>query len=62
MWAVSAVVDGAAVSDLHSKGLVHGDLKPQNVVKVHADDAWKLIDFATCSRAGETKSVVYSLR
>ena len=51
-----------AVWDLHSKGLVHGDLKPQNVVKVHADDAWKLIDFVTCSAAGKSQLLVYSLR
>jgi len=51
-----------AVRDLHRKGLVHGDVKPQNLVKVHADDVWKLIDFVTCSAAGKSQLLVYSLR
>ena len=48
--------------DLHRKGLVHGDVKPQNLVKVHADDLWKLIDFVTCSEAGSTVPLIFSLR
>ena len=43
-----------AMRDLHRNGLVHGDVKPQNLVKVHADDLWKLIDFVTCSEAGSS--------
>jgi serine/threonine protein kinase len=51
-----------AMRDLHRKGLVHGDVKPQNLVKVHADDLWKLIDFVTCSEAGSSVPLIFSLR
>jgi serine/threonine protein kinase len=36
---------GKALAHLHSKeqGLVHGDFKPRNIVRIHG--CWKLIDF-----------------
>lgn len=39
-----------AVKHIHSKGFIHGDLKPLNLVRVDAD--WKLIDFDASARIG----------
>ena len=33
------------VQDLHSVGIVHGDLEPRNVVRVHGG-GFRLIDFS----------------
>lgn len=39
-----------ATEHLHSKGFIHGDLKPLNICRVDTD--WKLIDFDACGRIG----------
>eukprot|EP01030_Chromulinospumella_sphaerica_P034303 gene34303-biopygen7317 len=39
-----------AVAHVHSKGVIHADLKPLNLVRVNGD--WKLIDFDACCRIG----------
>ncbi|KAK3270389.1 hypothetical protein CYMTET_21213 [Cymbomonas tetramitiformis] len=46
----------------HEARLVHGDLKPANVVKFTAEDTWKLVDLATASSTGEEAPVEYTLR
>jgi serine/threonine protein kinase len=52
-----------AVHQLHVHvGMVHCDLKPQNVVKVADEDMWKLIDFATSCDDGDEVSLDYTLR
>eukprot|EP01030_Chromulinospumella_sphaerica_P034287 gene34287-biopygen5045 len=38
----------SAVSHVHSKGIIHADLKPLNIVRVGGD--WKLIDFDAACR------------
>jgi serine/threonine protein kinase len=43
-------------------GMVHCDLKPQNVVKVGDEDRWKLIDLATACDDGDEVSLDYTLR
>eukprot|EP01030_Chromulinospumella_sphaerica_P034420 gene34420-biopygen14413 len=39
-----------AVDHVHSKGIIHADLKPLNIVRVDGD--WKLIDFDASCRIG----------
>eukprot|EP01030_Chromulinospumella_sphaerica_P034485 gene34485-biopygen16923 len=39
-----------AVSHVHSKGVIHADLKPLNIVRVNGD--WRLIDLDACCRIG----------
>jgi serine/threonine protein kinase len=52
-----------AVHQLHVHvGMVHCDLKPQNVVKVADEDMWKLIDFATACDDGDEVPLDYTLR
>ncbi|MEN0063260.1 MAG: serine/threonine-protein kinase [Myxococcota bacterium] len=43
----------SALEHLHSLGIVHGDLKPSNVMVDH-DDRVRLIDLGVASRAGES--------
>jgi len=50
---VRAVV--LVVAGLHAKGLVHLDLKPENLMMFHG--RWKLIDVDGCMRVGSTVSV-----
>lgn len=45
------------LSDLNSHGLVHKDLKPQNIM-FDAKGNVKIIDFGLCSEVGEVKSKV----
>ncbi|KAK3252547.1 hypothetical protein CYMTET_38160 [Cymbomonas tetramitiformis] len=42
--------------------LVHGDIKPANIVKFSLDDVWKIIDMATASQIDEDATVEYTLR
>jgi serine/threonine protein kinase len=52
-----------AVHHLHVHvGMVHCDLKPQNVVKVADEDRWKLIDLATACDDGDEVPLNYTLR
>jgi len=37
-----------ALNDLHSRGLVHGDVKPENLMFDKSEKTVKLIDFDTC--------------
>ncbi|KAK3235609.1 hypothetical protein CYMTET_54198 [Cymbomonas tetramitiformis] len=52
-----------ALRFLHDEmGMVHGDIKPANLVKFASDDVWKLVDFATASPVGEDAKMEYTLR
>ena len=53
-----------ALDYLRTQGIVHGDLKPQNIVKIYSNDVWKLIDFATACKEGNHTSIAidYTLR
>ncbi|KAK3239489.1 hypothetical protein CYMTET_50581 [Cymbomonas tetramitiformis] len=42
--------------------LVHGDIKPANLVKFEVEDMWKLIDLATANPIGEEAQLEYTLR
>jgi serine/threonine protein kinase len=44
----------AALDELHARGLVHGDLKPENVI-VRADDAPVLTDFGLGGEIGRAR-------
>lgn len=50
-WALLAPVAGA-LQAMHAAGWMHGDLKPQNIVRHRGSTV--LIDFALCRRIGET--------
>ncbi|KAK3283292.1 hypothetical protein CYMTET_9011 [Cymbomonas tetramitiformis] len=53
----------AALKFMHNEvRMVHGDLKPANVVKFAVEDVWKLVDMATTSSIGEEARVEYTLR
>eukprot|EP00854_Cymbomonas_tetramitiformis_P013131 gene13131-biopygen13524 len=53
----------AALRFMHDEArVVHGDLKPANVVKFATEDTWKLVDLATASSIGEEAPVEYTLR
>ena len=39
------------VEEMHSKGFLHGDIKPLNIVRI--DSAWKLIDLDASCRIGK---------
>jgi serine/threonine protein kinase len=41
-----------AISTVHAKGIIHGDLKPDNALIIE-DDKLKLIDFGIAMRAGQ---------
>ena len=47
-----------ALKHMHDKGLIHGDIKPRNVVRV--DDVWKLIDLDAAALKGEPIGRKYS--
>jgi len=40
---------------------VHGDLKPQNIMKYQPEDVWKLIDFDTASYVSEKRPFDYTV-
>lgn len=43
----------SAISHLHSKGFVHGDIKPENIhFRALDDDILKILDFGTSRRIG----------
>ncbi|KAK3244799.1 calcium-dependent protein kinase [Cymbomonas tetramitiformis] len=54
----------SALQHLHlAVGMVHGDLKPANVVKFVVEDVWKLVDFAAAVHVGQvTHRFAYTLR
>ena len=41
---------------------MHRDLKPHNIVKIAVEDAWKLIDMASCASEGKASAINYTLR
>ena len=56
VWAITSAL-GAALEHAHSRQIVHGDLKPQNVM-IARDGAPRLLDFG-CARYGDgSQSVV----
>ena len=57
---VRIVVRGLALAlrHLHSRGLVHGDVKPRNVVRING--SWKLIDLDAAAPQGKPVGRKYS--
>ena len=42
--------------------MVHGDLKPHNIVKISLEETWKLIDLATATEDRSETPVHHTLR
>jgi len=40
---------------------VHGDLKPQNIMKFHPEDIWKIIDFDTATKLSDRTQFGYTM-
>ncbi len=53
---------GEGLRSLHGRGLMHGDVKPENVMFFTRSHRWKLIDFATWAQNEDTVVPSYSLR
>ena len=51
-----------AVSSLHSRGIVHGDLRPANIMWFSSSFAMKLVDFGRWSQKGMPTPLKLSLR
>ena len=49
------------LSDLHSGGYVHRDLKPGNVIWLPSQNRWTLIDFGCAAKQGEAARIGFSL-
>ena len=47
-----------AISRIHSKGIIHGDVKPGNIMRV--EEAYSVIDFDGSSREHEVLPAKYS--
>ncbi|KAK3237043.1 hypothetical protein CYMTET_52858 [Cymbomonas tetramitiformis] len=60
--AMSSNIFNALYAMHRNSGLVHGDIKPANIVKFAMEDVWKLIDLATARKVGEDATVEYTLR
>jgi len=52
---VTDVAKGLEVA--HSAGVVHRDLKPQNIFRCDGDHRWKILDFGVCTLVGEGSSL-----
>jgi hypothetical protein len=51
-----------AVAALHANELVHGDLKPANIMWFTQSHSWKLIDFGSWAAVGHRAPLHYTLR
>ena len=49
------------LSDLHSAGYAHRDLKPGNVMWLPSQNRWTLIDFGCAARTGQVSGMGFSL-
>ena len=52
---VADIAKGLEVA--HSAGVVHRDLKPQNIFRCDGDHHWKILDFGVCTLVGEGSSL-----
>lgn len=52
----------AALSQLHSMGLVQMDIRPANIMFFGKEGAWKLVDFENWAWSGQAADVSYALR
>ncbi len=60
IWMLGEVCSQVAV--LHAHGLVHRDIKPQNILWLQEDNTWRVIDYGCTVHEGDEVEPAFTLR